>query len=252
MSDATSYKPHGHTAAQQLAGREQLYAMFAGRPMPDSELLVNLGLYCRSSVLAKLLFLDEFYRKVVHLPGAIMVFGTWWGQDVVVLHNLRAVHEPYNIARRVIGFDTFAGYDVLSDLDVKSDTIKPGAYHTAEGHEAYLDQLLHYHNRENVLGHTVKHELVAGDLLSTLPRWLEQHPETLIAAAYLDLALYEPTKAVLQLIKPRLVRGAVVAMDELNAPEYPGETVAFRETMGLGYQLIRSQFLPDRSFAVID
>lgn len=246
-----NYKPHGSTAPAQASAREELYSLFSSRPMNDPELLINLGLYTRSSALAKLLFLDEMYRKVIPLPGVVMVFGTWWGQDVVVMHNLRAIHEPYNAQRKVIGFDTFKGYDSLSEKDVRSETIKPGAYHTAEEYESYLNRLLAYHNRENVLGHTTKHELVAGDILKTLPAWLDAHPETLVSLAYLDLALYEPTKCVLELIKPRLVKGAVLAMDELNAPEYPGETIAYREVFGMQHTLLRSQFLPDRSFAII-
>src|ERR1019366_10125066 len=92
MNAKNNYTPHNRTSSAQLSVREKLHELFRNRPMPDDELLVNLGLYTRSSVLAKLLFLDELYRRVIQVPGVIMVFGTWWGQDVVVLHNLRAVH----------------------------------------------------------------------------------------------------------------------------------------------------------------
>ena len=252
MSNSPAYTPHNRTAPTQLTGREKLYQLFRDRPLPDAELLINIGLYTRSSALSKLLFLDELYRQIVPLPGVIMVFGTWWGQDVVVLHNLRAIHEPYNALRKVIGFDTFEGYPGLSEQDRASDTLKEGAYHTSANYVDHLDQLLDYHNRENVLGHVAKHELVAGDVMYTLEAYFEQHPETMVAMAYLDLALYEPTKRVLELLKPRMLKGAVLAMDELNSAEYPGETLAFREVFGLqNHPTFRSKFLPDRSYTIL-
>jgi hypothetical protein len=45
----------------------------------------------------------------------------------------------------------------------------------------------------------------------------------------------------------------VLALDELNTPEFPGETLAFREVFGLDrYQLRRSRYLPDRTYLVVD
>jgi hypothetical protein len=42
-------------------------------------------------------------------------------------------------------------------------------------------------------------------------------------------------------------------MDELNSADFPGETVAFREAIGLDrHRLVRSRFLPDRTYVVID
>ena len=35
------------------------------------------------------------------------------------------------------------------------------------------------------------------------------------------------------MIKPRLVKGSVVAFDELNDPDSPGETLALMDTIGL-------------------
>ena len=45
--------------------------------------------------------------------------------------------------------------------------------------------------------------------------------------------LYKPTKDCLEAIKPRLVKGSVVAFDELNDPTCPGETQALQEVFGL-------------------
>lgn len=70
--------------------------------------------------------------------------------------------------------------------------------------------------------------LVKGDVCETVPRFLEERPETIIALAYFDLDLYEPTKATLDAIRPHLADGAVVAFDEYGFAGWPGETPARR------------------------
>ena len=92
----------------------------------------------------------------------------------------------------------------------------------------------------------------AGDVRETLPRYLEEHPETLISLAYFDLDLYEPTRTCLEMIRPRLLRGAVLAFDELSHPTFPGETLAVLESLDLaGARLHRFGFQPYLCFTVV-
>jgi hypothetical protein len=82
---------------------------------------------------------------------------------------------------------------------------------------------------------------------------LEQHPETVIALAYVDFDLYQPTKVCLEAILPYITKGSVLAFDELNCPEFPGETVAVREVLGLQrYAIRRDPFNPLISYILID
>lgn len=81
---------------------------------------------------------------------------------------------------------------------------------------------------------------------------MEEHPERIVALAYFDLALYEPTLAALKAIERRLIPGSVLAFDELNDPRYPGEIQAFREWIGQrSYEVLRSTVLPDRTFVIV-
>jgi hypothetical protein len=163
------------------------------------------------------------------------------------------VYEPYNWNRKVVGFDTFAGYTGISKKDGQSPYVEAGGFAVTEGYEAYLSQVLNAQEADNVNAQVKKYELVKGDVTQTVDRYLATHPETIIALAYFDLALYEPTKKCLQAIRPHLVRGSVLAMDELNCADFPGETVALREVLGLDrYRLQRSRFLPDRSYLIVE
>jgi hypothetical protein len=238
---------------EQKAGREKLLELFRSHPLPPDQLLTNLALFMRSSVTAKLLYLNELYQLILPCPGVIMEFGVWWGQSLVTFESYRAIYEPYNYTRRVIGFDTFTGYESISSRDGDSSFVSEGAYSVAAGYEGFLAQLLAYHEQENVMGHLKKHEVIKGDATSTIVDYLAAHPETVIALAVFDLQLYEPTKKCLQAIRPHLTRGSVIALDEINCPDFPGETLALQEVFGLeNLRISRSRFLPDRSYIVFD
>lgn len=247
------YRMETKASEAQIKHREIIYKLFRERPMPDDQLLINLGLYMRSSALAKILFLNELYGLILDLPGVIVEFGTWWGQNLTVFENLRAIYEPFNQNRRIIGFDTFKGYPSISDKDRPSETIKVGGYKVTENYRAYLEELIDYHEKNNVLANVKKHRVVEGDVVETAPRFFEENPETVIALAYFDMALYEPTRVCLETIKPHLVRGTIIMLDDFNSHDYPGETIAFKEVFkGAKYSVRRSRFMTDRTFIIMD
>lgn len=248
-----NYKLQSRASVIQESARGKLLELFRRCPIPEEELLVNLGLYMRSSVLAKFLYINELYQLIINTPGVIMEFGVWWGQNLALFESFRAVYEPYNYTRRIVGFDTFTGYPSVAPEDGKSEVAKVGGYAVTEMYEEYLGQLLDYHELENTMSHIKKYEIIKGDVTVTTEKYLEEHPETIISLAYFDLGLYEPTKKCIEAIKTYLTRGSVIALDELNSWEFPGETIALKEVWGLDkYRIIRSQFLPDRSYIIID
>lgn len=243
---------HARASAAQIERRQELNSLFQTSPLPVDDLLVNLPLYMRSSNVAKVLWIDELYRLIVDIPGIVIEFGTWWGANLALFESLRAVYEPYNYTRRIVGFDTFEGYTEPTTQDGKSEFVTEGRFAVGMSYLDHLRAVLDYHEAENPMGHIPKYELVAGDVTTTLPQYLERRSETIIALAYFDLQLYEPTRHGLSAIQPFLVPGSVIAMDELNAVEYPGETVAFREALhDSTYTLRRSRYLPDRSYAIV-
>jgi hypothetical protein len=252
MTTNPTYALHNNTSSAQEQAREKLRHLFDTRPFPDEYLLTNFGLFARASALAKVFFLHEAYQRIRNIPGDIYVFGVWLGQDVVLFESMRAMLEPYNASRKIIGFDTFEGYTSISDADKVSEVIKPEGYTVHPSYEQYLEELLAYHRSENAMGHAVTHRLVQGDITKTAAEYVGNHPESMVALAYFDLALYEPTIAALNSITDRLMPGSLIVLDELNDPRYPGETVAFREwAQNRAYGIQRSEVLPDRTFITV-
>lgn len=88
--------------------------------------------------------------------------------------------------------------------------------------------MLRLHNVDSVLP-AERGQIVKGDICSTLPQWLEDHPEARFCLINLDVDLYEPTLAILEYCWDRVVSGGVVILDEYAATKWAGETRAWDE-----------------------
>jgi hypothetical protein len=229
--------------------------MYETSPLTPEDVLFNLGMYARSSVLVKFIVLAKLYERIRDLPGAIIEFGTWWGQNLVLFENLRAIYEPFNKQRRIVGFDSFAGYSALSTNDKASEVWASGSYSTGSDHKRYLEELLRVHEGNNVLGHVRGvHELVAGDIVETAPRYFQDRPAMLVALAYFDVGLYEPTRAALDAVLPHVCPGGVLLFDELTWSEAPGEALAFREVFGRhkrAYKIEKEPLYPSKCIVTL-
>ncbi len=247
------YKLQIRTSEEKQKLRNKLIELYKKCQIPVDEIIVNLGLFLRSSVLAKFLYINELYQEIIRIPGIIMEFGVGWGQNIVLFESFRAIYEPYDYTRKIVGFDTFTGYTSISEKDGDDPLVKEGGYAVGENYLDYLKELLNYHEAENTMSHIKKYELVRGDASKTITNYLDKHPETIVSLAYFDMGLYEPTKKCLEAIIPYTTKGTIIAMDELNSFEFPGETIALKETIGLKKnQILRSNYLPDRSYIKIE
>jgi len=205
-------------------------------PIPDLDLLNNLGLFINSKNLSRMLFMERLYEQIVEVPGIVIEFGTRWGQNMALFSALRGIYEPFNRHRKIVAFDTFAGFPTTAigaQDNTGSSIIRPGGLATSEGYGDYLEKVMTYHEQDNPLAHIKKFEIRQGDASVETRKYLEEFPETIVALAYFDMDIYEPTRNCLQLIKDRLVKGSVLAFDELNDRDCPGETVALAEVFGL-------------------
>ena len=243
----------------QVEARDELYNAFLNSPLPAEDLMFNLGLYTRSSLLVKFLVMNQLYERIKCIPGHIIELGVWWGQNVVLLENLRAIHEPFNKQRRIIGFDTFSGYEFSdennnnSNKDKKSEVWKDGSYSTPQNYKTYLEDLLKIHELGNVLGHNhCYHQLIEGDVTKTVPDYFNDNPETMVALAYFDIGLYEPTIEALKAIKPNLMPGSVILLDEFTWQESPGEAIAFKEVFSRNeYSIEKCEMYPSKAIVTI-
>ena len=251
MSTSPSISILSGSTPSEATSKSALAARLRATNVPNGELLDNIGLFVTRQALSRINFIQKLYGMIVPVHGVIMEFGVRWGQNMALFSTLRGIHEPFNYNRRVIGFDTFSGFPSVASED--GVAVKQGDYGVADGWKADLESILTFHEQNAPIPHKTKHELVQGNAMETLPTYLAQHPETVVALAYFDFDLYKPTKACLEAILPYVTKGTVLAFDELNCPEFPGETLALREVLGLSrYAIRRDPSSPLTSYLVVE
>lgn len=235
--------------AQSLAS---LRALWQEELLSSEEQLLQCSLFLRRQSLGRLLMLDEIYRLILDQPGSILQCGVRYGGDLVTLLSLRALYEPYHHARRLFGFDTFAGLRGVGPQDAAQAHTADGQFGVPPGYPDFLQRLLESHRRNAPLAHISQVELVAGDVRETMPEFLKQRPGELIALLYLDMDIYEPTLSVLQHCLERLAPGSVIVFDELSDARFPGEALAFREALaGRAYELRRPRHSSVTAYALL-
>ena len=235
----------------EIENRDSFVNKLLNTPIEKNEILQNLGLYVTRQNLSRMLFIHELYKKIINVHGVIIEFGVRWGQNLALFQNLRGIYEPYNYNRKIIGFDTFAGFPQVHSND--GNVVEDGDYSVTKDYDAYLDEVLQYHESESPIPHIKKYEIIKGDATKTLENYLKENPQTIIALAYFDFDLYIPTKKCLELIADFLTKGSVIGFDELNCKEFPGETIALKEVLGLKkFALQRSPLNPLISYFVVE
>ena len=96
-----------------------------------------------------------------------------------------------------------------------------------------MEQLLTFEEKDCPINHLKKFELIKGDASTTVKKYLAENRHTLIALAIFDMDVYQPTKKVILDIKKRLFKGSVLVFDQVNHPDFPGETAALLESLDI-------------------
>jgi hypothetical protein len=248
----------GHHSGK-YCGRErdvvgELCTAFEASPLPLPLRLQAFARHVRRQDIARFLAKYELFKLSLPVAGSIVECGVFTGGGVFAWLHFSSILEPYNHTRRVIGFDTFSGFPGIGSRDEEhgtSELLYKGAFQTHPGIMEEITRLADLHDGNRPLGHIRKVEMVAGDACETLPRYVEEHPHLLVSLLYLDFDIYEPTKAALDVLYPRVVKGGIVAFDELNCAEFPGETLAMLEAFsGASVELRRFPFEPCISYFI--
>jgi len=240
MKNKQSLKAMGHHKAKHTVGESGLIEAFCEAfdtsRVPLAQRLQNFPRHVRRQDIARFLTKYEIFKLALPANGSVVECGVFAGGGLVSWAHFSSILEPYNHTRRVIGFDTFTGFPEVHHKDTAAGTSDHLHKHAFNIHSTIADEIAALgalHDRNRPLGHIPKVELVAGDACKTIPRYVKDHPQLLISLLYLDFDIYAPTKAALKHLYPRIVKGGVVAFDELNCAEFPGETSALLESFDL-------------------
>jgi len=185
------------------------------------------------TALSRFLVKNEIFSRIQNVQGSIIECGVHFGGGLMTWANLSALYEPLNHRRRIIGFDTFEGFPSISEHDVAGGSHQAvrGGYNGGSLED--LEQAIEYFDQNRAMGNIPKVSIVKGDFTKTCSEFLTENPHLVVSLLYLDFDIYEPTKHALEMILPRMPKGAIVAFDELHVEEWPGETQALHEVVGI-------------------
>lgn len=236
----------------QGAAAEGLAEIFDASADTTSTKLGNLAMWAPRQDVTRLLTRYELFKLQLDVQGSVVECGVGHGGGIVAWHHFSATLEPVNHQRRIVGFDTFAGFPGMSEWDAMSTSAEAHPGGLAVDSADQIERCLEYHNLNWSLGHMGKVQLIRGDALETIPAYLEANPHLLVSLLYLDFDIFEPTAAALEAFLPRMPKGAVLAFDELNIPDWPGETLAALKVLNLRHvELRRFPWGPTTCWAVL-
>lgn len=239
QSDALDNIEKTRNTQAQLDYYTGLAELVEGLPFSRLEQMRRFPVFSTRQDITYFLERYEIYKLISEVPGCILECGVAGGFGLMAFAHFASIFEPYHYLRRIIGFDTFEGFPELSEQDKTSKAahMKPGGLDHG-GYEV-LKEAIRLYDANRALGHIGKVELVKGDICRTLPAFIEANPSLVVGLLYLDMDLYRPTADALRLLVDRIPRGGIIAFDELNHPDYPGETIAAMEELGIGSLRLR-------------
>ena len=202
----------------------QLGSAISDSPFSALEQFKDFPLYTPRQDLTRFLVRYELFKQVLGIHGSIVECGVFRGGGLMAWAHFSAIHEPFNHTRRIIGFDSFAGFPAVSQAD---GTGHEAGEMAAPGADAEIVKLAAIHDQNRPVGHISKVELVKGDATETIPAYVKANQHLLVALLYMDFDIHAPTETALKELLDRVPRGGIVAFDELNLKEWPGETLAF-------------------------
>lgn len=210
---------------------ERIDKLVTDYKISTEDLLSNFPVYCRRIHLTRFLAHYEIFKLVMDLPGAIVELGVFRGASLLTFAKLMEIFCPGDRSRKVIGFDWFSGLEGFSQRDgpMNASMSKEGGGWGAEAFKSELLEHIDIFHTDSFIPRAKRVEVVVGDILETVPRYVTDNPGLRISLLHFDCDLYEPTCVGLSELYPLVVTGGVVLFDEYGLREWAGESAAVDE-----------------------
>ena len=104
-------------------------------------------------------------------------------------------------------------------------------------------------DKNRFLNNKEKIILVRGLAEKTIKSYLKKNKHTVVSLVYIDFDLYKPALVALKNFIPLMPKGSIIAFDEVNNPDWPGETEAMLKSLKLNkHKLSCFEFEPNISY----
>jgi hypothetical protein len=185
----------------------------------------------RRQWLKRFLAHSDLFRLTLEVPGDLAELGVFRGLGLMTWANLLEAYCIGDRTKVVYGFDNWRGFTSLSAQDggeaVEVNKVV-GGYDPAHFRQE-LESALSIYDGDRFIPWKDRVTLVDGNIEHSVPKFVEENPGVRFSLVHFDCDLYEPTRAALTALWPKVSRGGVVIFDEYALKEWGGETLAVDE-----------------------
>jgi hypothetical protein len=182
------------------ARRDELIASCTSAYLADAPMLFATRIQV-TSMLSRI----ELFKMIMDIPGAIVECGVFKGNSLMLHLQLSLVLEPYAINRSIYGFDTFEGF---RNIDGTADPNDINETMFSDTDMSLLEKSIALNDVIRPVNRVPRCELIKGDIVATVPKFVKERSELCVAMLILDTDLYRPTKAALEHFLPLMPKGA--------------------------------------------
>ncbi len=214
----------------------------------------NFPKYVRRQDISRFLVRYELFKKILEKKGSIVECGVHEGAGLFSFAQMSAILEPYNYNRKIFGFDTFKGFPSIDEQKDKSTNLLQKKKYFRENYNTFkeINDCIKIFDNNRFLNQIPKIELIKGDANKTIPKFINSNKHILISLLYLDFDIYQPTKKALKYFINIMSKNSIIAFDQVNNPDWPGETQALLSSLNLNnYDLKTFPFEPNISYLTL-
>ncbi|MDI7217529.1 TylF/MycF/NovP-related O-methyltransferase [Leptospira santarosai] len=238
----------------KLSFQSKLADSYISSKLTTEDKLSNFPRFVNRRDVAKFLNRYEIFKKIINVHGSIVECGVNLGAGFFSWFHFSTILEPYNHNRRIIGFDTFEGFQNIAEEDRFGDYFEVENWKDFARKQSYEEILnsCSLHNENRALSIIPKMELIPGDATLTIPNYMDKNKHLIVALLHIDFDIYTPTKIALESFISRMPKGGIIVFDEINDAKAPGETIALFDSIGIGEHFIyRNHFDSNVSYIVL-
>lgn len=173
----------------------------------------------------------ELFKQTLDVPGDIAELGVFRGLGLMTWANLLECYCIGDRTKIVFGFENWTGFTRIRHEDggVANHIHKTAGGFSPEKFNQELMDAISIFDKDRFIPFKNRVKLVDGDIETSAPEFVENHPGVRFSLIHFDCDLYAPTKAALEAFWPRLSRGGIMLFDEYSIHDWPGETKAVDE-----------------------
>jgi len=175
-----------------------------------------------SSRIAKSITHWELYKQIVDLPGEVVECGVFKGTSLIRFATYREILES-QFSRKIIGFDAFGKFPNNVSLETDKEFIKNFETDAGIGiSKDELENILEYKKFQNI-------HLIKGFIPDCFEEYFSNKTASQIALLHIDVDVYDATKACLDYLYEKVVKGGIIVFDDYG--QIDGATKAINEFM---------------------